>query len=78
MTLFYRHWCMPNSDTFQMEPVREILQRFVAKGMMSVDPFARNSLWCEHTNDLNPKTEATYHLPADEYQCKRGSVECRV
>lgn len=32
-----------------------------------IDPFARNCKWADITNDINPETEATYHLDAKEF-----------
>ncbi len=32
-----------------------------------IDPFARNCKWADITNDINPKTEAQYHLDAKEF-----------
>lgn len=32
-----------------------------------IDPFARNCKWADITNDLNPNTEAKYHLDVIEF-----------
>jgi hypothetical protein len=58
---------MPDSNTFSQKPIAALLQRWLSSGMVIVDPFARNSLWGTVTNDLNPETKASSHLPADEF-----------
>ena len=58
---------MPNSNTFEIPVIRDLVQGYLAKSTVSVDPFARNKRWATHTNDLNPKTEAEHHLEAREF-----------
>jgi len=62
-----RVWAMPNSDTFTVPPIGEIVQRYLARSTVSVDPFARNKRWATHTNDLNPATEAEHHMDAQQF-----------
>jgi len=57
-----RTWAMPSSDTFDVKPIGELVKRYLAESQISIDPFARNKRWATFTNDLNPKTEAEYHL----------------
>jgi len=65
---FSREFCMPDEATFSMRPVAALLERWLPKGMtLIVDPFARNSTWGTCTNDLNPRTKASLHLPAEEF-----------
>jgi len=68
-TIFSRVWCMPNSNTFSIKPINDLLKRYLVplSGGVIIDPFARNSSWGTITNDLNPKTEATHHLEATEF-----------
>lgn len=61
---------MPNHDTFSVKPIGEFVQRYLAQSKISVDPFARNKKWATYTNDLNPKTEAEYHMDADDFLIK--------
>lgn len=58
---------MPNSDTFDVKPIGDFVNRYLAESKISVDPFARNKRWATHTNDLNPKTEAEHHLDAEMF-----------
>lgn len=60
-----RAWAMPSADTFDVKPIAEFVRRHM-RGV-SVDPFARNKRWATHTNDLNPATEAEYHMDAVDF-----------
>lgn len=62
-----RVWAMPDSDTFNIPPIEMFVKKYLMKSKCSIDPFARNKRWATHTNDLNPKTAAEYHLEAEEY-----------
>lgn len=62
---------MPNSNTFSVKPIGGFVQRYLQG--ISVDPFARNSGYASYTNDLNPKTDAHYHLDAVEFLEKMAS-----
>ncbi len=58
---------MPSADTFDCEPIKGFVQKYLLKSKVSVDPFARNKLWATYTNDLNPQTVAKYHLDAEQF-----------
>ena len=64
---FSRVWAMPNKETFSIQPIGALVKRYLANAQVSVDPFARNKRWATHTNDLNPQTEAEYHLDALDF-----------
>jgi len=60
-----RKWCMPNSNTFEMQPVKDLLDQEIDCDDIVVDPFARNSMYAkEWSNDLNPQTDAKFHMDA--------------
>lgn len=52
---FFRHWCMPNANTFEIAPIAALLDRVLAGRSVVVDPFARGSKRATHGNDLNPE-----------------------
>lgn len=52
---FFRHWCMPNANTFEIAPIAALLDRVLAGRAVVVDPFARGSKRATHGNDLNPE-----------------------
>ena len=62
-----RAWCMPSADTFEMPPVRALLERWLAGRDVVVDPFARNGRRGTLRNDLNPETRAEYHMEAESF-----------
>lgn len=59
-----RIWAMPNSRTFTIKPIKELLNRYITDDMVVVDPFANESKFGTITNDLNPKFDTNYHLDA--------------
>jgi hypothetical protein len=62
-----RHWAMPNHETFSIKPISRLIGRYITNRDVVVDPFARNAALGTHTNDLNPNTNAQWHLPADKF-----------
>jgi len=64
---FSRVWAMPSADTFSVRPIGDMVQRYLKAAKISCDPFARNKRWATYTNDLNPKTEAEYHMDAEDF-----------
>lgn len=61
-----RVWAMPNSETFSIKPIKELLQSEVTTGIW-LDPFARNSKVATITNDLNPACGTDYHMEAGDF-----------
>jgi len=61
---------MPSADTFDIKLIGEFVWRYLQKSEISIDPFARNKKWATYTNDLNPNTEAEYHLEAADFLYK--------
>jgi len=61
-----RKWAMPNSETFSIKPIKELLQKEVDDGIW-LDPFARNSKIATITNDLNPNCDTDYHMEATDF-----------
>lgn len=64
---FTRSFAMPNSETFTVRPIGEFVRKYLASSTVSVDPFARNKTWFTYTNDLNPATDAQYHMDAEAF-----------
>ena len=63
--LIRREWAMPNSNTFQIQPIRNLIKRY--KFGVIVDPFANTNRIATITNDLNPEYDTTYHMDATEF-----------
>lgn len=65
--IFNRIWSMPNSETFKMKPIKELITRYINEKECWVDPFVRNSIFkkqCSWNNDLNPEIKATHNMDA--------------
>jgi tRNA1(Val) A37 N6-methylase TrmN6 len=58
---------MPNAETFTIPAIGSFVQRYLVGSKVSIDPFARNKRWATYTNDLNPETEAEYHMECEDF-----------
>ena len=56
---------MPSPDTFSIPQIGDFVRKYLTG--ISVDPFARNKRWATYTNDINPNTEAEFHMDAVEF-----------
>jgi hypothetical protein len=79
-----RQWVMPNSETFQMKPAKDIILKYInikqnelKRDLIIIDPFARDSQIGTITNDLNPNTKAQYHLDASDFLDKLISEDIK-
>lgn len=62
-----RKWAMPNSKTFSILPIKELIHRYISEEMVVIDPFANESKIGTITNDLNTRFDTTYHLDALDF-----------
>ena len=62
-----RNWAMPNSETFMIKPIHEIIEKYIKNNDIVIDPFARNSKIGTVTNDIDPETTAQYHMDALDF-----------
>ena len=53
--------------TFTIEPIRQLICRYVGDGKGWIDPFAGENSPAEITNDLNPEKPAKYHMHALDF-----------
>lgn len=67
-----RCWAMPSPNTFSIPPIAAFISRYLTTGVVSADPFARNSTLATYRNDLNPATVAPSHLDAEEFLVTLG------
>lgn len=58
---------MPNSNTFEIKPIHQLIQRHIVGYYVTVDPFARSSKLCAITNDLDPDFNTTYNTDALDF-----------
>jgi len=59
-----RVWSMPNSRTFTIKPIKELVEKYVKGASVIIDPFANSSKYGTIRNDLNPEYDTQYHLDA--------------
>jgi len=63
-----REWAMPNSWTFQVNPIGELVEREVSRSDgLWIDPFAGKADYADITNDFNPDLETDYTEKAEEF-----------
>lgn len=62
-----RIWAMPNSLTFSIKPIKELVSKHVKENELWIDAFANNSKMASVTNDLNPEFDTDYHLDALDF-----------
>lgn len=61
-----RSWAMPNKNTFEIKPIRELINQELTDGVW-IDPFANRNKFATITNDLNPAYDTNYHLDALDF-----------
>lgn len=59
-----RAWAMPSPHTFSIQPISDLLDRWLANRSVIIDPFAGNSLRGTVRNDLREGQEASVFLEA--------------
>lgn len=62
-----RTWQMPNSNTFSIKPISNLIGKYLSDDMLSIDPFANTSRLAKITNDLNPDYPTDFHLDAIDF-----------
>lgn len=61
-----RKWAMPNSNTFSIKPIKELIEKEKTNGIW-IDPFANSNKIANITNDLNNEFNTDYHLDALDF-----------
>lgn len=62
-----RKWAMPNSKTFSIPPINELIHRHVDELEKIVDPFSCGCRIGTITNDLDPECDADHHMEATDF-----------
>lgn len=72
-----RVWAMPNSRTFSIKPIRELISSAIADCTSVCDPFVRNSPFKSRcvSNDLDTSVEADFHMDALDFMRSRSDFE---
>lgn len=64
--LIERTWAMPNKNTFDIRPIKQLIHEEMTEGLW-IDPFANKNRLATVTNDLNPIYGTDYNLDAKEF-----------
>ena len=74
--IIQRKWAMPNSKTFSIKPIRELIDKYVF-GVI-IDPFANDSKIASITNDIDPSKDTTHHMDATDFlkMFSDKSIDC--
>lgn len=68
-----RKWCMPNKNTFEIKPIKELVNKWIANEQYQspyhyiIDPFANNCKIADYTNDLDPQYDTDCHMDALDF-----------
>lgn len=62
-----RIWSMPNKNTFEIPPIKALLEEEVDLSKYWIDPFANRNKTASVTNDLNLEYDTDYHLDALDF-----------
>lgn len=70
-----REWVMPNSKTFKIKPIKEIIKKYSQNKQLIIDPFANESSIKEFlpktstyiNNDIDEEFDTQYHLEAYDF-----------
>lgn len=61
-----RVWAMPNKNTFEIKPIKELISDEMTDGLW-IDPFANRNKLATITNDLSEEFDTDYHLDAYDF-----------
>lgn len=61
-----RIWAMPNKNTFEIKPIKELILEEKTAGLW-IDPFANRNKIADITNDLNTEFDTDYHIDALDF-----------
>lgn len=65
---FDRTWAMPNSDTFDIDPIRSlVIEEIEQSDGLWLDPFSGGSDLADVTNDLNPEIDSDRTMDAVDF-----------
>lgn len=62
-----REWAMPNKNTFDIKPIKNLIHKYVPNNGITIDPFANKNRIASITNDLDAQYDTDYNLDAIEF-----------
>lgn len=74
---FERIWAMPNKNTFDILPIKNLISEEVNLDKFWIDPFANKNKIASVTNDLSSEFDTDFHMDALEFlkQFEKDSVD---
>lgn len=60
-------WAMPNKNTFDIKPIKEIIKKYIKNGDVIVDPFANKNRIATICNDIDPEYHCDYCMDANDF-----------
>lgn len=61
-----RVWAMPNKNTFEIKPIKTLIEEEMTDALW-IDPFANRNKLATVTNDLNTEFDTDYHMDALDF-----------
>ena len=71
-----REWAMPNSNTFSIKPIHELINKYSQQSNIIIDPFANTNKLATITNDIDPEMPTDYHMDATKFLQTLGTSSC--
>jgi hypothetical protein len=65
--IYNREFALPSAWTFEIEPIKKLLQKYVGNGIGWIEPFAGKSNYSEFRNDINPERKQPYCMDAIDF-----------
>ena len=69
-----RVWAMPNKNTFDIKPIRQLLNEEVNARELWIDPFANKNKLATITNDLDPQYGTDFNMDALDFLKRFGDA----
>ncbi len=64
---FSRVWSMPNSNTFDIKCINELIHKYIKDDDIIINPFANKNRIAKITNDLDVDMNTTYNMDALDF-----------
>lgn len=71
-----RIWAMPDRNTFDIKPIKELIGKYTSGAVHSVDPFANTNRIAKMCNDIDPECDCEFQMDAIDFL--RSIGDCSV
>ena len=62
-----RKWCMPSKNTFDIKPIKKLINKYINDSACSCDPFANINRLADYCNDLDPQYLTDFNMDALDF-----------